>query len=289
MPESVLWQVIKPWEVQINDKWDCKGCSHQMGCRSGSRNVTGEYTLCLPPKKYQSSPALRNAAIVCLYWKLQLREITYQCDYRRTFLRRQQRVQTNNKSFVLPQLGTRLSIERIRKNLIEQPRPFVLARDHLCHFVRRHVIIFWRTTLTIPIRPDIVSDFRQKAKIIQRTIDSEVIRSHFQEIRQIVKPAQASGLSNVLVPHDENETAAPEDTYWLIQDTNPMDLIWETVVDQREMEKHLLTDDRESFWATLESPCGHGLIYDELTYSSLSPSSLDLLSGEFPPGWRCDD
>jgi hypothetical protein len=53
-------------------------------------------------------------------------------------------------------------------------------------------------------------------------------------------------------------------------------------VNRKEIERHLLQYNRDSFRAASESPCGHGIIHDALTFSSLSPESEALLSGIIP-------
>ena len=45
----------------------------------------------------------------------------------------------------------------------------------------------------------------------------------------------------------------------------------------------------ESFRAAAESPCGHGIIHDELTFTSLFPAASGLLQGQLPPHWPTDD
>lgn len=55
------------------------------------------------------------------------------------------------------------------------------------------------------------------------------------------------------------------------------------------MEKHILTYNMDSFRAAAESPLGHGVIYNALTFSGISPASSSLLSGEFPAEWHGDD
>ena len=145
-------------------------------------------------------------------------------------------------------------------------------------------------TYTDDNNPTTASESRRKAQILRKTIDGEVIRTHFQGIRRVVKPSQTSSVSKILVPRVGDDGISPADNYRLLQETDPQqDLIWETVVDRDEMEKHILTYDRDSFRAAAESPLGHGLIYDALTFSGISPASSSLLSGEFPEEWHGND
>ena len=55
------------------------------------------------------------------------------------------------------------------------------------------------------------------------------------------------------------------------------------------MERHLLSYNRELFRAAAASPCGHGVILDALTYTSLSPAATNLLNGIVPVDWHGND
>ena len=70
--------------------------------------------------------------------------------------------------------------------------------------------------------------------------------------------------------------------YRTLQDESPDDILWETVVDHAELERHILDYNQESFRAATESPCGHGVIHDALTFTSLSPEAEELLCGTVP-------
>ena len=144
-------------------------------------------------------------------------------------------------------------------------------------------------TYTDDTNPTTAPEPRRKAQIVRKTIDGEVNRTHFQGIWRVVKPSQTSSVSKILVPRVGDVGISPADNYCLLQETEPQDLIWETVVDREEMEKHILTYNRDSFRAAAESPLGHGLIYDALTFSGISPASSSLLSGEFPEEWHGND
>jgi hypothetical protein len=51
------------------------------------------------------------------------------------------------------------------------------------------------------------------------------------------------------------------------------------------MEQYLLRYNNTSFKAAAESPCGHGIIHDSITFSGLSPSASKLLMSEVPSAW----
>ena len=58
---------------------------------------------------------------------------------------------------------------------------------------------------------------------------------------------------------------------------------------REEVEHHLLNYNKASFRAASASPCGHGTILKELTFSTLSPAGEDLLNGRFPEAWCTQD
>ena len=81
----------------------------------------------------------------------------------------------------------------------------------------------------------------------------------------------------------------PGEVHGVLKDTTPDNLIWHTVITREEIESHLLEFNRESFRAAAESPCGHGVIHDALTFSSLSEESKELFRGVVPSTWVGDD
>ena len=115
-------------------------------------------------------------------------------------------------------------------------------------------------------------------------------RNKFRDIRRIVKPTTVSSLSKILIPRlPESTDSSPHDIYHLLQDTPADQLLWETVVDRDQIERHLLDYNRDSFRAASESPLRSGVIHDAITFSSLSPPAIDLLEGEIPQEWHTDD
>ena len=254
----------------------------------GRAMASGEKTLTRPPKKYAWSPVLRNAAIIRLYWKLRLREATQAHNYRATFLRWQQRIQIQDPHFLLPHLDESLSVPQIRKHFNRATAAF-RACQKASTPLRIQSYQELLDKYSEDQNPDTLPESRRKAKIVQKTVDGEIIRSHFQDLRRVVKPNQTHGLTKILVPRLGDRQVPPEDTYRMLQDSEPESIFWETVVEREEMERHLIHYNRESFRAAAESPCGNGVLFDALTFSSLSPASSDLLAGEFPSDWHGDD
>ena len=117
--------------------------------------------------------------------------------------------------------------------------------------------------------PATVTESRRKAAIARMTIDGKTVRNKFRDIRCTVKPFTRSTLSKILVPrcsddadHDNVDTTA----YHILQDRDPSDILWETVIERTEMEAHLLQYNRDSFRAVSESSLGCGLLYDTITF-----------------------
>jgi hypothetical protein len=243
-----------------------------------------ERTLRRPQKKSSWSPKLRNSAIIRRYWLLRLRESTRQEDYTATFSRWQRSVQTHDASFYLPFFGQSLSTEQIRAHLNASNRTFRAIQ-----------------TQSIPIRlrtyqelleqyqddtdPNTKDDSRRKAKIVRNTIDGESIRKVFGNLRSIVKPSESSTLSKILVPTNTMLDLDHSSSYRITQESSIETIQWETIIDRDQIDRHLLQYNRDSFRAASSSPCGHGIIHDALTFSSLSPESEQILSGTIPEDW----
>ena len=106
-----------------------------------------------------------------------------------------------------------------------------------------------------------------------------------------MNPSEYSPLAHIQVPRVIGELGAttPDRVTDLLKNTPPENLIWDTVITQSEIEAHLLTFNREAFRAAAESPCGHGVIHDALTFTSISDASVDLLKGIIPDAWYGDN
>ena len=81
----------------------------------------------------------------------------------------------------------------------------------------------------------------------------------------------------------------PHETFKFLQNTDPSDMVWDTILEREDIETHLLLYNRDSFLAAAESPCGNGVIHDTITFSGLSPEATSLLSGDIPPEWYGDN
>lgn len=101
-------------------------------------------------------------------------------------------------------------------------------------------------------------------------------------LRHKIRPSENSSLLKIMVPANTSLASESHLAYNITQHTPTEGILWETLVKQEEIERHLLHYNRDSFRAVSESPCGHGIIHDALTFSSLSEDSEALLAGIVP-------
>ena len=241
-----------------------------------------ERLLSRPPKKCAWSPVLRNSAIIRRYWYLRLRELNRNENYTPTFERWQTQLQQQDSMFTLPHLGQDLTIEQVREHLNRSSRLF---RKHQRKAIPLRLQTYHDLLVTYEddMDPSTKADSRRKARIVRNTLAGESTRGIFSNIRRIIKPSEQSSLSKLKIPTDTDST------YQTLQEHSPDDLTWETVVDRQEIERHIAAYNRDSFRAASESPCGHGIVYDALSYTSLTPEAAALLKKEIPPEWYGDD
>ena len=242
-----------------------------------------------PPKKCSWSPDLRNSAIVRRYWSLRLRESQHGGDYSETFYRWQSKIQYHDPDFRLQFLDEPLSVEQIRAHLNRSNREFRRMQKHSTP-LRLQSYQDLLGTYEDDTDPSTKDESRRKAKIVRNTIAGESTRHIYRNIRQVLKPTAVSSLSKILTPKTStSDTAANFSAYRVLQDSSPDDLLWDTVFDREELEKQILLYNKDSFRAAAESPCGHGVIHDALTFTSLSSEAEELLQGTVPAHWHGQD
>ena len=248
-----------------------------------------EKLLRFPPKLYKWSPRLRNAGVLMRYWKLRLRELQYDEDYTATFLRWERQIQSRDPNFVLQFRSTKLSIEQVRIHLNQATKHLRMtqkAATELHHENYSELLESYELDADAATQ----QESKRKAKIIKRTMRSETSRQLFGKIRQIMRPTEYSALTQILVPRPRTQEfpTAPGQVHNVLQSNEHENLLWDTVISRADIEEHLLTFNRESFRAAAESPCGHGVIHDALTFTSLTPEAEALLQGEVPEEWFGD-
>ena len=127
--------------------------------------------------------------------------------------------------------------------------------------------------------------------MVQQTIDSEINKLLFRNLRDVVKPTQRSAISHIEVPRLRHEppTQPGTNTQEILGKEAQENIQWDTVIERADIEKHLLTYNRQAFQAAAKSQLGHGIIYNSITFSSLSKSASQLLKGHVPHSWHGDD
>ena len=139
--------------------------------------------------------------------------------------------------------------------------------------------------------PSTRSDSKRKLKIIRRTILAEATRQLHKNLGSIVKPTAFTPLDKITVPRysDESTPTEPGTVHHILQNPENTEIVWDTVINREEMENHPLSYNRTSFREAAVSPCGSGVIYDALTFSSFSPAATEVLNGVVPPEWYGND
>ena len=249
-----------------------------------------EMKLKAPARQYQWSPKLRNAGVVLRYWKLRLRELKYDEDYSTTFTRWESEIKEYDHAFVLPEKDNSLSIEIVRVYLNKASKQLKkVQKQAMSH--RQQSFQDLLSTYETDENPETRIESKRRAKIVKRTLTSEACRRLFQNIRSIIRPGEYCPLSTIKVPRSRSndDATGPGEVHTVLRDVPPEELIWDTIITREEMENHLVHFNREAFRAASQSPCGHGVIHDALTFTSLSPEAEELLKGIVPPSWHGDD
>ena len=203
------------------------------------------------------------------------------------FTRFQNEVREKDPLFSLPHLTDILEASDIRPHLNAATRALAKCQKSATD-IRFRSYYDLAATYASDTNPSTMADSKRKAKIVRKTITSERKRKMFQHIRSIIKPRVSSGLTKLLIPRNKTipEHEKQTDLAQVLATTAPEDLVWDTVVDQQSMESHLKRFNRQSFRAAAESPCGQGLLHDALSFTSLSPTTQDILEkGTWPPEW----
>lgn len=109
----------------------------------------------------------------------------------------------------------------------------------------------------------------------------------FKTIGNAVKPTATSGVQRVLLAGKKGEDhPAPINQTEFLGVTKATDIVRDHVIDWAEIEKRLLEFNRRHFRLAAESPCGHGIIYDALQFSSLTSEGYELLRRIVPESWH---
>lgn len=241
-------------------------------------------------KAFAWSPTLRNSAIIRQYWRLRLRELDFGETWGRTFDRWTKQTQAQDASFSLPMRRMVLSREETSQLFTAASTAFRNCQRNSTD-LRSQSYHDLMLSYEDDVDPSTKASSKRKLKIIRRTILSENQRRLHRSLGNIVKPTVHTPLNKILVPRyqDDLNLPHPSEMYNMIHHPTPREVVWDTIIDRTDMEQRLLSYNRDSFRAAADSPCGHGVIFDALTFTSLSPAATDVLRGVVPPEWYGDD
>ena len=247
----------------------------------------------IPRKQYEWSPQLRNAALIRRYWRLRLREKQHLEDYAATINRLEEQIQQTDLSFKFPFRDSDLSMVAIRGHLNQATKTLhghQKAATELRFQTFQDLLAKYEGDSDPITRPE----SNRKAKIVKRTMRTERIRSMFRNIRTTIKnvlPGQQTGINQIKVPKipHQLEQPNPDEFQEYIASTPTNDIVWDTILDQATIENYLLRYNRQSFRAAAASPCGHGIIYNAISFTSLTPTAAEFLKGVIPEDWYGND
>ena len=197
-------------------------------------------------------------------------------------------LQQHTPKFKLPSRHLALSTEEIKVQLHN-------AETHMRKCQKASTDFRFRTYIDLLAmydndkNPDPKPESDRKARIVRKTIQSEKTRAMYKNIRTVVKPSPHGGLTKLILPRHNQSANYPDDYQDFLKQTNAADITWDAVFDKQTIHTNLLRYNRNSFRAAAISPCGHGMIHDKLTLSSLSNEATELLSGKVPSSWHGND
>ena len=253
------------------EKWDSD---------QGRAMAYAESIITKPRQPYSWSPTLRDAGLVYKYWRMRHREAKHNEDYTATFDRIEQLVRQTTPQFALPLRQSLLPLEQITSHLNAAAKHLKLCQKNSTDLRFRSytdLLATYETDSNLTTKK--LSE--KKAAIVRRTIRSEQCRLMYRNIRSIVKPTETCGLPKLMLPRQKEISEYPTDFQQFLSTTDPDDIVWDTVLDKETIESNLLRYNRNSFRAAATSPCGHGTIYRDLSFNSLSRESAALLAGTY--------
>lgn len=222
------------------------------------------------------------------YWHLRLREKTHSEDYHQTLRSIETQTQQQDPTFILPFLDIPLPVSEIHTQL---KLTKITLKTSQCNSLalRYRCYTDLLATYANDKDPSTQKESERRAKIVTNTIKSEQCRAMYANIRATVKPSNTGSLSCLLVPHHQQDTELPHNFQEFLASTPTDELHWATLLDKTTIDSNLLRFNREHFRAAAASPCGHGKIHEQLTFSSLSGEAASLLDGNIPKEWIGND
>ena len=252
----------------------------------GRAMTAAEKSLRKPPCQYAWSPALRNAGLLLCYWKLRYFDAMNDTNYTMRMTRLEDQVKQHDPTFSFPHRTDLLTPAEIciHKNVATKNlrRIQTSADEHRTRSLFDLLALY--DSGASKLSPD---EERLRSKIVRNTIRNEATRGKFAHIRQQLRLSKKSGIQHINVPRAAMDSATTTPYSYL--QSPPSDIVWEKVIERSDIERQILRYNQESFRAAAVSPCGHGIIHDELTFTSLSSEAAEVLTGHISPTWPISD
>jgi hypothetical protein len=199
-----------------------------------------------------------------------------------------QQAQQTDQTFQFPMLNIPLSVGKIKDHL-NQSTKFLhacKANSTELRYKCYHdmVAIYENDNDTTTMK-----ESQRKSKIVQKAIESEKCRAIYRKIRKILQPTTNGALTRIMVPCLTTTTELPQDFQTFLATTSEDNIQWDSILNKESIDYNLLRFNRNHFRAASASPCGSGLIHDELTFTSLSAQVKELLNGTIPLQWYGND
>jgi len=279
MSEAKLRRTLEKWDID-------QGRAMRYAEKSlGKRRV----------QKHYWSPSLRNAGLLCRYWHLRLYGQQRQRDITASIARLLKIIRKHDHNYSFPLQDTLLSITTIAEQWNKAKKALKAIQNNA-----RELRYQSYEDLLFKYEFDSNPESVRRKKIVASTIRTEKCRDTFRQIRIAAKPFQESsgGLTSVMVPRISvpkstasqapNENTGAHFYEWLTaHPEGPTE--WEIVTERNKVEHHLLSYNQASFKAASTSPCGHGTILDDLTFSSISEAGDTILQGQIPERWHIEN
>jgi hypothetical protein len=209
------------------------------------------------------------------YWKFRHSEIQQNLCYDENIQRLKDAVRAYNPDFSFPLKDEILTIEEIRKHYSAATKALSKCQENAeGHRIQcQYDLLAKYESDTDPATQE---ESKQKVKIVRRNIQGEETRGFFKILEASSCQDHQVAFKSCWYPVTKQPT----------HHHHPKRSEHFSATLQH---KHFLVYNRQSFRAAADSPCGHGIIHDAMSFSSLTPAGEEILQGKVPPEWHGDN
>jgi hypothetical protein len=161
-------------------------------------------------KKHYWSPAIRNAGVLCRYWKLRMQSNQDKYDRSDCIQRLQAMAQQHDPTYLFPLLHDELTAAQLEMKWKMAKQELKTLQKHARELRYRSY-----TEILEAYECDIYNpESARRAKIIKTTIRTEKCRDMYRQIRSAANSTseQTRGINSVLIPDDDQTHPSPTDT-----------------------------------------------------------------------------